>query len=161
MARYALGWVLVALLSLTVGRAQAAPDECLSYRDNPSVAACANKYGYGPAAAGLRPRSSAAQPNTAARSVPAGPGSEFRTVAVIPGGRPAPAKAPEPESPIFEIDTAVLTNTIIAGVIAGSLLILAALGAWRWGSTMTKACPYCGAKMARSSHACRSCFRAV
>jgi len=124
MARYAMGWVLATLLCLALGRASAAPDECLNYRDNPSVAACANKYGYGPAAAASRPRSSAAAPAIVApRSVPVGSSSELLTVAVVPGGRPAPAPAPEPERAVFDVDSAILTNTIVAGVIAGSLLM--------------------------------------
>jgi hypothetical protein len=85
--------------------------------------------------------------------------SELRTVAVYRGPKPPPA--PEPESPTFAVDRAALTNTVIAGAVAGSLLVLIALGFWRWGSTLTKACPYCRSKMGRSARSCRFCFRAV
>jgi hypothetical protein len=63
--------------------------------------------------------------------------------------------------PTFAVDRAALTNTIIASAIGGSLLVLVALGLWRWRSTLSKACPYCDAKMARTAHACRRFFRAV
>ena len=82
----------------------------------------------------------------------------MRTVAVNRGPKPAPA--PAPEAPTFTVDRTMLTNTIVAGAVGGSLLILVALGAWRWGSTLKKACPYCGSRVSRSATSCRRCFRA-
>jgi hypothetical protein len=135
----------------------AAPADCLTYRNNPQVAACANQYG--PSGGGYRPKSTPTPTPAVALSVAVGKDSELRTVAVNRGPKPPPA--PEPESPTFVVDRAALTNTVIAGAVGGSLLVLVALGFWRWGSTLTKACPYCSSKMRRSARSCRSCFRAV
>ncbi len=135
----------------------AAPADCLTYPDNPRIAACANQYG--PSGGGYRPKSTPAPAVAAPKSEPVGKDSELQTVAVNRGPKPPPA--PEPEAPVFAVDRAALTNTVIAGAIGGSLLVLVALGFWRWGSTLTKACPYCGVKVSRSAHSCRSCFRAV
>lgn len=165
MTRRCFGWVLSATLSLGSGSLSAAPEECLGYPDNPRVAACANhQYGYGPSAAGPRPRSTpgTATPATAQpanRPVQAGKDSELRTVVVNRGPKPPPP--PEPEPPTFAVDRTMLTNTVVAGAVGGSLLILVALGAWRWGSMLKKACPYCGTKMSRSATSCRRCFRAL
>jgi len=153
-----LAWVLSALISLAPASLLAAPAECLKYPDNPSVAACANQYGYGPSAAGLRAHSTSAQAQPAGRAV-VGKDAELRTVAVNRGPKPVPA--PEPQAPTFTVDRTMLTNTIVAGAVGGSLLILVALGAWRWGSTLKKACPYCGSRVSRSATSCRRCFRAL
>jgi hypothetical protein len=151
-----LGLALAAAFALPWGNAFAAPDECLRYPDNPTVAACASQYG--PGSPGPRARgSAAAQPGN--RSVPVKLGSELRTVAVVPGGPPPPA--PEPPPPTIAVDHEALIYTIVAGAVGASLLILAAFGAWKWSATLTKPCPYCGARLSRSAHACRSCFRAV
>jgi hypothetical protein len=157
MPRRCLGWTLSALISLGSASLLAAPDECLKYPDNPSVAACANQYGYGPSAAGPRPRSSAA-PAQPGHSVAGAKDAELRTVAVNRGPKAPPP--PEPEPPRFAVDRTMLTNTVVAGAIGGLLLILVALGGWRWASTLKKACPYCGAKVSRSAASCRRCFRA-
>jgi hypothetical protein len=135
----------------------AAPADCLTYRNNPQVAACANQYG--PSGGGYRPKSMPTPTPPAALSVALGKDSELRTVAVNRGPKPPPA--PEPESATFAVDRAALTNTVIAGAIGGSVLVLVALGFWRWGSKLTKACPYCSSKMGRSARSCRFCFRAV
>jgi hypothetical protein len=158
MTRRCFRWALAATLSLVSGSLLAAPNECLSYPDNPRVAACANQYGYGPSAAGLRPRSTpSAQP--AARPVLAGNDSELRTVSVDRGPKPAPP--PEPEPVTIAVDRTMLTNTVVASAIGGALLIVVAFGAWRWRSTLTKACPYCSARISRSATSCRRCFRAL
>ena len=155
--RCLLGVLAATLFGAAASLWAAAPADCLSYPDNPRIAACANQYG--PAAGGYRPRSTPAPAQAVTHSVAVGKDSELRTVAVNRGPKPSPA--PEPEPPRFAVDREVLTNTVIAGAVGGSLLVLVALGFWRWGSTLTKACPYCGAKMSRSAHACRRCFRAV
>ncbi|MEO8676895.1 MAG: hypothetical protein ABI569_15075 [Casimicrobiaceae bacterium] len=156
--RRCAGWMLTATLSLPFGGLLAVtPEECLTYPDNPRIAACANRFG--PGSTAPQPRTAPAQALPRTRSVPVALDTELRTVAVIPGGKSRPAPEPEPQR--FAVDRAALTNTIIAGAIGGSLLVLVALGFWRWGSTLTKACPYCGTKMSRSAHACRRCFRAV
>ena len=158
--RAGLTWFAVAsAVTLASGTVVAAPQDCLSYGDNPRVAACANQYGYGPSAAGPRPRSTPATAQPTNRPVPAGKDSELRTVVVNRGPKPAPP--PEPEPPTFAVDRTMLTNTVVAGAIGGSLLVLVAFGAWRWGSTLKKACPYCGTKMSRSATSCRRCFRAL
>ncbi len=159
MTRRCFGWVLSALLSLGSGSLSAAPDECLGYPDNPRVTACANRYGYGPSAAGPRPRSTPGTAQPGNQPVPASKDSELRTVAVSRGPKPPPP--PEPEPPTFAVDRTMLTNTVVTGAVGGSLLILVALGAWRWGSMLKKACPYCGTKMSRSATSCRRCFRAL
>lgn len=160
MTRRCFGWVLSATLSLTSGSLSAAPEECLGYPDNPRVAACANQYGYGPSAAGPRPRSTSANASPAGGSVPTAKDSELRTVAVNRAPKPSPP-APEPGAPTFAIDRTMLTNTVVAGAVGGLLLILVSLGAWRWSSMLKKACPYCSAKMSRSATSCRRCFRAL
>jgi len=155
-----LDCLLSATLSLPFGSLlAAAPADCLTYPDNPRVAACANQFGS--VSPGQRPRSNPAPalPQPQAKSVPAGMNTELRAVAVNPGGKPRPAPEPEPQT--FAVDRTALTDTIVAGAIGGSLLVLVALGFWRWRSSLSKACPYCGSKMARTAHACRRCFRAV
>ena len=150
-------WILAATLALSSGSLPAAPVECLSYSDNPRVAACANQYGYGPSAAGLRPRSST--PAEPARSVPVGKDAELRTVAV--NREPKPAPPPEPGPLTFDVDRSGLINTVLAGAAGALLLVLAAFGVWRWGPTLKKACPYCGSKLGLKATSCRRCFRAV
>jgi hypothetical protein len=159
MTRRCFGWVLSATLSLGSGSLSAAPAECLGYRDNPRVAACANQYGYGPSAAGPRPRSTPGTAQPTNQPVPAAKDSELRTVAVNRGPKPPPPPEPEPQT--FAVDRTMLTNTVVAGAVGGSLLILVALGAWRFGSMLKKACPYCSTKMSRSATSCRRCFRAL
>jgi len=151
--------MIFAGLSLMYGSLLAAPEECLTYPDNPRVAACANQYGYGPSAAGPRPRATAAPAPQASQPAPAGKDSELPTVAVNRAPKPAPAPGPEPEH--FAVDTTMLTNTVVAGAVGGLLLVVVALGAWRWGPTLKKACPYCGTKLSRSATSCRRCFRAL
>lgn len=150
-------WALAATLSLPFGSVLGAPADCLNYRDNPQVAACANAYG--PSTTTPRPHAAPVAPAPVTRSVQVGATSDLRAVAVVPGGK-LPA-APEPPPQTFLVDRAALTNTIIAGAIGGCLLVLVALGAWRWGSTLKRACPHCGSKISRSARSCRHCFRSV
>jgi hypothetical protein len=55
----------------------------------------------------------------------------------------------------------LLTNTVVAGAVAASLLILATLGFWRWGATLRRDCPWCGSKISKAAHTCSRCFRVV
>ncbi len=133
--------------------------DCLSYRDNPHVAACANQYGQavrGRSAASAQPGSRRPRRNRFAHC----PSPELKSVPVVVAVKATAAPAPEPETPTFTVDRQVLTNTVIIGAIAGSLLMLVALGFWRWGSTLLKDCPWCASKISRSAHTCPSCFRA-
>jgi hypothetical protein len=99
----------------------AAAGDCLTYPDNPRVAACANQYG--PSGGGYRPKSTPTATPPATLSVAVGKDSELRTVAVNRGPKPPPA--PEPESPTFAVDRAALTNTVIAGAVGGSVVLVA------------------------------------
>lgn len=154
-------FVAVSLL-LGFGSAAAAPGDCLAYRDNPHVAACANQYGQ----TGVAPRAQTAHALPAASAAPvqgtvretADP--ELKSVPVVVAAKAAPA-APAPETPTFTVDRQVLTNTVIIGAVAGSLLIVIALGAWRVGSTLLKTCPWCSSRINRSAHTCPRCFRAL
>src|SRR4029453_11459948 len=130
------GWVLFAGLSLMSGSLLAAPDECLTYPDNPRVAACANQYGYGPSAAGPRPRSTVAPAQPASQPAPAGKDSELRTVAVSRG--PKPATPPEPEPEHFAVDRSMLTNTVVAGGRCGGFVVVGGVGARGWGGAAEK-----------------------
>ena len=149
-------WMLAAGVALASADALAAPADCLNYRDNPHVAACANQYGQGVPAA--RSRTVVAQ--SPPKSVPVASEPELKSVPVVVAVKVAvPAPSPEPETPTFTVDRQVLLNTVIVGAVAGSLLVLIALGAWRWGSTLVKDCPWCASKISRSAQTCPSCFR--
>jgi hypothetical protein len=167
--RGALGsLVAVSLLLLGSRIAGAAPGDCLAYRDNPHVAACANQYGQ-PGAAGQQGVARPRAPQVVA-TTPSAPVSgavqviadaELKSVPVVVGVKAAQAPAPVPETPTFTVDSQVLTNTVIIGAVAGSLLILVALGAWRWGSSLLRDCPWCSSRISRSAHTCPRCFRAL
>jgi len=148
-------WMIAAGVALGSADAFAAPADCLSYRDNPHVAACANQYGQAVPAA--RPRIVVAQP--APKSVPVASEPELKSVPVVVAVKAAAVPSPAPETPTFTVDRQVLLNTVIVGAVAGSLLVLIALGAWRWGSTLVKDCPWCASKISRSAQTCPRCFR--
>jgi len=155
--------VAVSLL-LAFGSTAAAPDDCLAYRDNPHVAACANQYGQPGAPA--RPRTTPVAPAAPAApvqsAVPVVADPDLKSVPVVVAVKAASsASASTPETPMFTVDRQVLTNTVIIGAVAGSLLIVIALGAWRVGSTLLKACPWCSSRINRSAHTCPRCFRAL
>jgi hypothetical protein len=156
-SRLSLGWTLVALLSLAPGRLIAGPEECLSRQSNAEVAACANQFG--PNSSSTRARSGKPSDPSGSRSVQASVAVEPRAVLVARGGKPAPA--PEPQGPKFDVDREVLTNTIIAGTVGGTLLVLAAFGIWRWRSTLKRSCPWCAARISRTVRSCPRCFRAI
>ncbi len=153
------GWAgLVLAAVLGWGHAAAAPGDCLAYRDNPHVAACANQYG----PSGAPRNSAAALPAPAPQSARAMADGELRSVPVVVAAKAAPAAPPPPpETPLFTVDRKVLTYTVVAGALAGTLLVLVALGAWRWGSTLVKDCPWCASKISRSAQTCPRCFRAL
>ena len=73
----------------------------------------------------------------------------------------APEPAPVPETPMFTVDRQVLTNTVVIGAVAGSLLIIVALGAWRFGSSLLRDCPWCSSRISKSAQTCPRCFRAL
>ena len=163
-SRGALVSLVAASVLLSLGSAVAAPGDCLAYRDNPHVAACAKQYGQElpvrprvPQVAAVTPLA----PAPAAGAARADADGELRSVPVIVALKAAPAPATVPETPAFTVDRQVLTNTVIIGAVAGSLLILVALGAWRWGSTLLKDCPWCSSRISRSAHTCPRCFRAL
>jgi hypothetical protein len=158
--RAGLRWVLAASVALVSGSAAAAPADCLAYRDNPHVAACANQYGQANPPARSRSAAMPAEPVAKPVRVVADP--ELVSVPVVVAVKAvAPAPAPAPETPMFTVDRQVLTNTVVVGALAGSLLILLALGAWRWASKLLKDCPWCASKISRSAHTCPRCFRAL
>jgi hypothetical protein len=86
--------------------------------------------------------------------------AELKSVPVVIA-RAAPAPAPEPPAPAFAVDRQLLTNTVVAGAVAASLLVLATLGFWRWGATLRRDCPWCASKISKSAHTCSHCFRVV
>ncbi len=154
----AIAWTFAAVSALVSAEAPAAPADCLAYRDNPHVAACANQYGEGQGGRAAGPRTAVEQP--VPKSVPAAMEPELKFVPVVVAAKAAvPAPSPEPATPTFTVDRQVLLTTVIVGAIAGSLLVLVALGAWRWGSTLVKDCPWCASKIARSAQTCPRCFR--
>jgi hypothetical protein len=154
----AIVWTFAAVSAVASADAPAAPADCLAYRDNPHVAACANQYGEGQGGPAARSRAAFAPPTP--KSVPAASEPELKFVPVVVAAKPAaPAPSPEPAAPAFTVDRQVLLNTVIIGAVAGSLLVLVALGAWRLGSTLVKDCPWCASKIARSAQTCPRCFR--
>jgi hypothetical protein len=158
----ASGWKFLAIaLALGSGGAVAAPNDCLAYRDNPQVAACANQYEHG---AGSRLRGTHVASNVPTRSadvrVIADP--ELKSVPVVIAKKAAATEAaPVPETPMFSVDRQVLTNTVVIGAVAGSLLIIVALGAWRFGSSLLRDCPWCSSRISKSAQTCPRCFRAL
>jgi len=160
----ASGWRFFAIaLALGPGSGVAAPDDCLAYRDNPHVAACANQYGHGSAARSRGPNLASIMPTPATSSgVRVITDPELKSVPVVIARKvPVPEPAPVPESPMFAVDRQVLTNTVVIGAIGGSLLILVALGAWRFGSSLLKDCPWCSSRISKSAQTCPRCFRAL
>jgi hypothetical protein len=155
-----MGWMecLAVAAILGWGGATAAPGDCLSYRDNPHVAACANQYG----PSGPPRRSAVSAPAAPSQSIRVVADAELRSVPVVVAVKAAPATPVAlPESPSFTVDRQILTNTVVIGALAGTLLILVALGFWRWGTTLLKDCPWCASKISRSAHTCPRCFRAL
>ena len=155
-------------LALGPGRAVAAPDECLAYRDNPQVAACANHYGRGSPspARGLNIATTASLSSSPAGSTSAGvrviADPELKSVPVVVAKKAsATPPAPVPDTPMFTVDRQVLTNTVVIGAAAASVLIIIALGAWRFGASLLKNCPWCSSRISKSAHTCPRCFRAL
>jgi len=147
---------LAVAASLGCGGAAAAPGDCLGYRDNPHVAACANQYG---ASGPSRHSAVSAAPPQSTRVVA---DEELRSVPVVIAAKAAPAPAAAvPETPSFAVDRQILTNTVVIGALAGTLLILVAIGFWRLGVALMKDCPWCASKIRRSAHTCPRCFRAL
>ncbi len=155
-----VGWMgyLAFAATLGWGEGAAAPADCLTYRDNPHVAACANQYGPS------NPPRRSAEPIAAPvpRSVRVIAGAELKSVPVVVAVKAAAAApAPVPETPMFTVDRQILTNTVVVGALAGTLLVLVALGVWRWGATLVRDCPWCASKISRSAQTCPRCFRAL
>jgi hypothetical protein len=156
-SRYLLVWPLAATLSLASGSLFAGPEECLTRGGNVEVAACANQYG--PGTPSSRPRSAPVKEVPRALPVPTRAEPELQTVAVSRGGKAPPTL--EPEGPKFAVDRGILNDTVIAGAVGGTLLVLVAVALWRWGSTLKRACPWCASKISRSARSCPRCFRAI
>jgi len=148
--------------------AVAAPDECLAYRDNPHVAACANQYGHGSPSRARGPNIATTASISSGQAASTPPGvlviadPDLKSVPVVVAKTAsATAPAPVPDTPMFTVDRQVLTNTVVIGAVAGSVLIVIALGAWRFGSSLLKDCPWCSSRISKGAHTCPRCFRAL
>ena len=85
-------WILAVAVALVSGSTAAAPADCLAYRDNPHVAACANQYGQ--AIPSARSRSPVTPRSPSPKSVRAVADSELKSVPVVVAVKaavPAPA----------------------------------------------------------------------
>ena len=158
--RRCVRWLLACSVAASCATASAAPEECLTLRDNIAVAGCAQKYA--PAA------STAAQPmrpstrpafNTSGQPIQV---AEQALLFPIPTAASRAAPAPKRESPavLAEKDHTELVRRSEMGAagLAGMGLLF---GVWRWRASKVKTCSSCGTRVSPGAAVCKRCFRSV
>jgi len=148
-------WLLACSVAASFATASAAPNECLSLRDNVAVAGCANKY--------ASATSGATQPTRPSTQPPPQPIQVAEQALLFPiPTRASPVPAPTPESPaiVAERDRSELIHRSEMGAmgLAGMGLLF---GAWRWRASKAKTCSSCGTRIVTGAAVCKRCFRAV
>ncbi len=158
--RRSVRWLLACSVAASFATASAAPEECLTLRDNYAVAGCANKYA--PATSGtaqpMRPSTRPAyQPSRQPIQV-----AEQALLFPIPTAASSRTPAPKPESAaiVAERDRSELIrrSEIGAAGLAGMGLLF---GVWRWRASKVKTCASCGTRIQAGAAVCRRCFRSV
>jgi hypothetical protein len=157
--RRSVRWLLACSVAASCATASAAPEECLTLRDNVAVAGCANKYAPAASAAAqpLRPSTRpSVQPTHQPIQV-----AEQALLFPIPTPK-SRAAAPKPESPavVAERDRTELIRRSEMGAagLAGMGLLF---GVWRWRASKVKTCSSCGTRITPGAAVCKRCFRAV
>jgi len=148
-------WLLAFSVATGAGTAGAAPEECLTLRDNFAVAGCADKYAPKGSA---RPGRGVQQAKSTGETLAI---AEQLLLFPVPSAAlraaPAPREAPDV---IAERDRSELVRRSEIGA-AGLVAMGAAFGFWRWRTSAIKTCPSCGARVVPGSSVCRRCFRSV
>jgi len=156
MSRRCVGFLLACSVAASIETAYAGPEECLTHRDNMSVAGCANRYA--PATAGTiapttrRQAQAAHQPILSAEKwllfpVPTAAAREF-----------APSR--EPPDIVVARDRSELIRRAELGAVGLAAMGLV-FGVWRWRASMVKTCAFCGARVVPGAAVCKRCFRSV
>lgn len=155
-SRVSLRWLLACSLAASAGIAGAGPEECLTLRDNVSVAGCANKYAPGTGApAAPAPRT---PPQTTRQPIQAA--EQWLLFPVPAPGSRAAAPRPEPQENFFARDRTELVQRAAVGaiVLAGVGLMF---GAWRLRASKVKRCSFCGTPVVTGAVVCKRCFRSL
>jgi hypothetical protein len=129
-------WLLACSVATVTGTAGAAPEECLTLRDNFAVAGCADKYApkesTRPGRPGLQPAKSASQTLAIA---------EQSLLFPVPSAALRAAPAPrEPPDVIAERDRSELVQRSEVGAATLAAMGLA-FGLWRWRASAIKTVP--------------------
>jgi len=156
--RRSVRWLLACSVAASFSNASAAPEECLTLRDNYAVAGCANKYA--PATSGTaqptRPSTRPAQTSRPPIQV-----AEQALLFPVPTAA-SRMPAPKPESPaiVAERDRSELIrrSEMGAGALAGMGLLF---GVWRWRASKVRTCSSCGTRINPGAAVCKRCFRSV
>ena len=151
-------WLLAGSVAAGFATASAAPEECLTLRDNYAVAGCANKYAPATSAAGQPMRPSTRPPQKPQPIQVA----EQALLFPVPTAKSRAAAVPRPESPaiVAERDRTELIRRSEMGAagLAGMGLLF---GIWRWRASKVKTCSSCGTRIPPGAAVCKRCFRSV
>jgi hypothetical protein len=157
--RRSVRWLLACSIAAGFATASAAPEECLTLRDNTAVAGCANKYAPATTVSpSTRPSNRPAlQPSPRPIEV-----AEQALLFPIPTAASRASAAPKPEAPavVAARDRSELIHRSEMGAagLAGMGLIF---GAWRWRASKVKTCSSCGTRITPGAAVCKRCFRSV
>ena len=136
----------------------AGPEECLTVRDNSSVAGCASKYSHVATPKGAK------SPLPAVQVVhqPTPQAEQWLAIPVPTAASRKAAPAPEPAVPevSFERDRSELIRRAGIGAVALAAMGLV-FGIWRWRASMIKTCTFCGSHVAPDASVCKRCFRST
>ncbi len=149
-------WLLACSVAACATVASAGPEECLTLRDNPAVATCANKY-----APGTFPLV-----NTSPRHPPR---IEHQPVQTDERWMvyPVPTTSARPVAQIREAPEVVENRDRSELIYRSELgaMGLAAMGlvfgVWKWQTSTVRRCAFCGTRAAEGSSVCKRCFRSV
>ncbi|MEO8344166.1 MAG: hypothetical protein ABI607_00590 [Betaproteobacteria bacterium] len=149
-------WLLACSVAACTGVANAGPEDCLTLRDNASVAGCANRYAQAASPATANPLRQPARIQHRPIQV-----SEQWMQFPIPSARArAIAQLSEAPKVVVAPDRSELIGRIEIGA-AGLVVMGLVFGMWRWRASPTRQCSFCGTRAVAGSTMCKHCFRAV
>jgi len=151
-----LRWLLACSVAASIETAYAGPEECLTLKDNISVAGCANKYAPGTAA----PAAPAARRQTQAAHQPIQSAEQWLLFPVPTASTHVAAPSREPPDVVAARDRSELIRRAEVGAIGLAAMGLV-FGVWRWRASMIKTCSFCGTRIAPGAAVCKRCFRSV
>jgi len=157
--RRSVRWLLACSVAASVPTASAAPEECLTLRDNYAVAGCANKYA--PATSGTaQPMRPSTRPAYQPSRQPIQAAEQALLFPIPTAASRAPAPKPESAAIVAERDRSELIRRSEMGA-AGLAGVGLLFGVWRWRASKVKTCASCGTRITAGAAVCKRCFRSV